>query len=146
MISYYNLLPCLMRLSGASACHSPWICDLGLWLRPKDQTLFWEKKSHREPNPTSGSWICYWEWKTVMFPMSCKQVHCHFGVPNCHHGRFSLSAPIVLPQMNQNVTVGLLINSLTLGREFTVHQTLNIKGNHQHALGSAPDLTHLLWS
>lgn len=48
--------------------------------------------------------------------------------------------------MPQNVTEELSTDSLTMWKEFMVHNPANVKQNDKHALGYAPNLTCLLQS
>jgi hypothetical protein len=51
---------------------------------------------------------------------------------------FALNA---LPQLLQNLTVKLAIDTLTRGYEFLVDNSLDVEKNNQHGLGIAVNLT-----
>ncbi len=91
---------------------------------PKDQTSFrGTGRSRRESNPASSDFV------VVGFEWAC----CHAGEPSRQH-----SVP-------QNITVMLGVKSDSVG---WIHgaKPANVKENHQHALGFAPDLMLLVLS
>ncbi len=63
--------------------------------------------------------------------------------PSCRAPEFRSFASNILPQTPQNVMIVLCINSLTLANKFMVNDSVNVKENHQHALG-CPLQTQLL--
>ncbi len=66
---------------------------------------------------------------------------CMLESPDASAEQCKLFTLNILSQMPQNITVVLIVNSLTLGDIFMVHNSENDKQNHQHAPDPTPNET-----
>lgn len=106
--------------------------------------LSWTEGSCRQQSSEgSGSWrlSCYrWEPFLFLFEWMC----CH--APSCHYTTVQVVARNVSPQMPQNFTVVLSVNSLTQWDKFTIHSPMvhKVKAAACSWLGSWPDMPSVL--
>lgn len=118
----------------------------GLQPRPKDPTTLWgtERKQRATARCDNGKrqLCCCCGWKSCSFPIGSKQAYCH-GEPSCFHATVKFVCTECSPTDTSEITVAQGVNSLTPGKEFTVHNPTNVKENHQNVLGCAPDLTRV---
>jgi hypothetical protein len=75
----------------------------------------------------------------------CERVRCHGGETNCFSSTCLDVCADALPQLLQNLTVKLAIDSLTRGYKFLVDSALDVEKNDQHGLDIAAKLTHFFW-
>lgn len=99
-----------------------------------------KERSCRESH-SAGGWVGGERW-----PCCCCERFVMLNNTFTTAPQFRFFSPNIHPWTPRKVPVVLSITSVTLREKFTVYNSMNVRGNHQHAVGCTPNLTCLLWS